>query len=207
MLFNWIPLENYSASGKVVMWSQQNQFDSPAWWEQNFKCAKRSALCFSSPKCLEMPPAWLLISPVCLQHGFLFSVTTAYFWVCWNSNSNLWEDKFTDLIRKKKGGDVTQGTAELLGPVLALPVLWCWHTRTSVSSPRQNCWGVYAALWMSADVISLPTNIGQITRLQAPLPVLIQHLWSSQWISYWVGWWQMHLAKVSCFWSAVTDTG
>lgn len=104
MLFNWIPLENYSASGKVVMWSQQNQFDSPAWWEQNFKCAKRSALCFSSPKCPEMPPAWLLISPICLQHGFLFSVRTAYVWVCWNSDSNLWEDKFTDLIRKKKKG-------------------------------------------------------------------------------------------------------
>lgn len=206
MLFNWIPLENYSASGKVVMWSQQNQFDSPAWWEQNFKCAKRSALCFSSPKCPEMPSAWLLISPICLQHGFLFSVRTAYVWVCWNSDSNLWEDKFTDLIRKKKrgaGGNVTQGTTELLGRVLALPVLWCWCTRTSVSSPRQNCWGVYTALWMSADVISLPTNTGQITRLQAPLPVLIQHLWSSQWISYWVGWWQMHLAKVSCFWSSL----
>lgn len=207
MLFNWIPLDNYSASGKVVMWSQQNQFDSPAWWEQNFKCAKRSALCFSSPKCPEMPPAWLLISPICPQHGFLLFVTTAYFWVCWSSDSNLWEDKFTDLIRTKKkgGGNVTQGAAELLGSVLALRVLWCWWTRMSVSSLRQNCWGLYTALWMSSDVISLRTNIGQDTRLQAPLPVSIQRLWSSQWISCWVGWWQMHLVEISCFWRSLSD--
>lgn len=202
MLFNWIHLENYSASGKVVMWSQQNQFDSPAWWEQNFKCAKRSALCFSSPRCPEMPPAWLLFSPICPQRGFLFSVTTACFWVCWNSDSNLWEDKLTDWIRKGWGKCLLR-PCRAPGSVLALSAPWCWRTGMNVSSPRQDCWGVDTALRASSDVMALPTDIGQVTRLQAPLPVLIQHLWSSRWISYWVGWRQMHLVKVSCFWSSL----